>query len=208
MDFPNEHFYQGGLHVLPSHFDPQQKQIRELQYLLPVDACLLDQQLCSQRMLFFPTDSDPSSSTNKTNVHEALLICQMIRRYQAIYQSNKKELHPYSIGIITPYRAQIAQIRKSLEDEGLDPETLTIDTVERYQGGARDIIIISLCTNQLSQLASLVSESGEGVDRKLNVALTRAREQLIIMGNPDVLKNNKVYEELMRKYQVEDPSSH
>ena len=60
-----------------------------------------------------------------------------------------------------------------------------------------DIILISLCANQVSQLASLVSASGEGVDRKLNVALTRARKHLILVGNPKILNENSVYKDLI-----------
>ena len=107
-----------------------------------------------------------------------------------------------SIGIITPYRAQIAQIRQQLMIENIDVDNLTIDTVERYQGGARDIILISLCTNNLSQLDSLVSLSEEGVDRKLNVALTRARKHLVILGNRQLLMSNTIYGDLIKSIEV------
>jgi DNA replication ATP-dependent helicase Dna2 len=100
--------------------------------------------------------------------------------------------------VITPYRAQIAQIKSVLEEQGAPLEQLTIDTVERYQGGARDVIIISLCTNSLNQLAMLTSLSEEGVDRKLNVALTRARNHIVIIGNPDLLNRSDIYRALIR----------
>ncbi|MEL6720631.1 MAG: C-terminal helicase domain-containing protein, partial [Bacteroidota bacterium] len=116
------------------------------------------------------------------------------------YQKNDRQLTENSIGIITPYRAQIAQIRDTLKDANIDLNLLTIDTVERYQGGARDIILISLCTNSLSQLQSLVSLSDDGVDRKLNVALTRARTHLIVIGNEDLLQNDLTYRELMASF--------
>jgi DNA replication ATP-dependent helicase Dna2 len=108
------------------------------------------------------------------------------------------EIDDRAIGIITPYRAQIATIKS--EFETVCPHLLdkiTIDTVERYQGGARDIIILSLCTNRMSQLRSLVSLSKEGVDRKLNVAVTRAREQLIVIGNREILEGNETYQSLI-----------
>lgn len=202
MAFPNEKFYNQGLEILPASFDPNQRQTTPISYLSAEGSDALAQLLCQQRILFFPTESDPGSTTNKTNAKEAKLICQIIKSFQQIYQHNQKSFTARSIGIITPYRAQIAQIQKSLEDHQIGTALLTIDTVERYQGGARDIIIISLCTNQLSQLAALVSESGEGVDRKLNVALTRAREQLILVGNPEVLQNNRIYADLIERYQV------
>ena len=113
--------------------------------------------------------------------------------------TNKKQLN---IGVITPYRAQIAQIRSVLEEKGIDPTGITIDTVERYQGGARDIILISLCTNTIYQLEALSAHSDEGIDRKLNVALTRAREHVIILGNPILLQENDVYRALMDNVQA------
>ena len=72
-----------------------------------------------------------------------------------------------------------------------------IDTVERFQGGAKDVIIISFCMNQINQLNRMISLSSEGIDRKLNVALTRAKEQLILVGNEKILSVNPVYRELI-----------
>ena len=82
----------------------------------------------------------------------------------------------------------------------MTPELLTIDTVERYQGGARDIILISLCLNHPTQLFSLVSLSEDGVDRKLNVALTRARQHLVVIGNAEILAQNEIYKNLMESF--------
>ena len=118
--------------------------------------------------------------------------------FHKLYDSNGLKMAPHSIGIITPYRAQIAQIRAVLEERGAPLDLLTIDTVERYQGGARDVILISLCTNSLHQLSSLSSFSEEGVDRKLNVALTRAREHIVVIGNPELLRQSEIYRELLQ----------
>jgi DNA replication ATP-dependent helicase Dna2 len=109
---------------------------------------------------------------------------------------------PLSIGIITPYRAQIAQIQSTLKAKQLDVTKITVDTVERYQG-ARDIILISLCTNDVSQLSSLISLSEEGVDRKLNVALTRARKHLIVIGNVEILSQSEIYKWFIDEYRIE-----
>ncbi|MEM8908482.1 MAG: AAA domain-containing protein, partial [Bacteroidota bacterium] len=197
MDFPNRHFYQGFLKILPEELMASQLQIRPLQYALPPDANELEEQLCQQRMLFLPTRIDLDSDTFKTNQYEAQLVSQLIGSLQRIYDTNGLEWKANTLGVITPYRAQIAQIRQVLQQENRSIDGLTIDTVERYQGGARDVIVISLCVNQISQLASLVSTSDEGVDRKLNVALTRARQQLIILGHPGILRDNVIYQALM-----------
>ena len=104
------------------------------------------------------------------------------------------------MGVITPWRAQIAQIRASLAAAGLDPDEITVDTVERYQGGAREVILLSTCVNSEHQLASLVNLSGEKVDRKLNVALTRARQHVVVLGNAAILRKDERYRAFIELY--------
>ena len=97
-------------------------------------------------------------------------------------------------------RVQVAAaLRQALQD----PDELSIDTVERYQGGAREVIIISCCVHNETQLSSLVNLSEEGVDRKLNVALTRARKHLIMLGNADVLSKDERYRAFIERYRVD-----
>lgn len=190
MQFPGEHFYEGKLRVLPPSvpFAERQK--------MPLAVQTLDFQadwqrkVLESRIVFLRTPVDRESPSRKTNRHEAKLAAELVAFFQAFYaESGGKK----SIGVITPYRAQIAQIQDVMQRMSLDPSTLTIDTVERYQGGARDVILISLCTNTASQLDSLVSLSDEGVDRKLNVALTRAREHVVVLGNEELLSQNGTY---------------
>lgn len=80
-----------------------------------------------------------------------------------------------SIGVLSPYRAQVHLIRRLLEGDGLD-EFADVDTVERFQGNERDVI-----------LASLVKTDHPGEfladPRRINVALTRAKKKLIILGS-------------------------
>ena len=156
--------------------------------------------LRERRVLFINTDRDTSNNFNKTNAHEARLIGDLVHAFENIYAKNNKKMHPLSIGVITPYRAQIAQIQAELQSRNFDVSKITIDTVERYQGGARDVILLSLCTNEASQLSSLVSLSEEGVDRKLNVALTRARRQLVVVGNAEILRGSPIYKWFVETY--------
>ncbi len=197
MTFPNEQFYGGTLKVLPASLPLHQRQLKGLD-LPGLSGDDLAATLARNRLVFLATPADDSSPTRKTNRHEAALVERVVVTFQHLYQAAGRSFPAGSLGIITPYRAQIAQIRQTLESAGIDADALTIDTVERYQGGARDVIIISLCTNSLQQLASMVSLSEEGVDRKLNVALTRAREHLVLIGNPDLLKQNPVYAKLLQ----------
>ena len=107
-----------------------------------------------------------------------------------------------SIGVIVPYRNQIAVIRREAERFGMpELEAVSIDTVERYQGSQRDVIIYSFTVQsewQLEFLAgSCFDDGGHTIDRKLNVALTRARRQTIMTGNAATLGLNPVFKRLM-----------
>lgn len=203
MAFPNQHFYQNTLSILPEGISYSVQQQVSISFQPNGYNSLVLQWLCKRRVLFFPTRPDAGGLTRKTNVHEARMIGELVQHFQKLYESQGKKLHPQSIGVITPYRAQIAQIQQVLQENGHDLDLLTIDTVERYQGGARDVILISLCTNTASQLDALISLSDEGIDRKLNVALTRARHHLVILGNPDLLRGSRIYEQLIANYRVD-----
>jgi DNA replication ATP-dependent helicase Dna2 len=127
-------------------------------------------------------------------LQEAEMIGKIMACFEEIYRANGQILSPESVGVITPFRAQIAQIRATLSLYQKRYEACTIDTVERYQGGARDIILISVCLNNSFQLDSLISLSDdETVDRKLNVALTRARKHLVLVGNEALMRQDKRY---------------
>jgi DNA replication ATP-dependent helicase Dna2 len=98
------------------------------------------------------------------------------------------------IGIIAPFKAQIAYIQQLIPHSY--KQWITVDTVERFQGSERDIIIISLAIHNsasLSMIESLQEIDGKWIDRKLNVAITRAKKQCIIIGNPKALRKNSAY---------------
>lgn len=84
-----------------------------------------------------------------------------------------------------------------------DAPDICIDTVERFQGSQRDVIICSLTVNSDAQLGFLTAnsfeENGRVIDRKLNVTLTRARRQMILTGNPEILSGSDVYAGLMER---------
>jgi superfamily I DNA and/or RNA helicase len=112
-----------------------------------------------------------------------------------------------SIGVIVTYRHQIALIRREIAKLQLPPLLdISIDTVERYQGSQRDVIIYSLGVQDAEQLAFLTSncfeDAGHVVDRKLNVAITRARKQLLMTGREDVLQQNSIFRELIHRYSI------
>ena len=205
MAFPNEHFYEGTLRILPSDMPESERQTMPLQWPIPLlrgNDKGLETYITRERVLFIPVASSDERMMRKVNEGEAEKVVELICLFDTLYAQMGLPLTERTIGVITPYRAQIAYIRSRLALCERDYSHLTIDTVERYQGGARDIIIISLCANSLTQLDNLVSSGDDGVDRKLNVALTRARQQLILVGDPDILKHNSIYADFIERYGV------
>ncbi len=195
--FPNENFYHGELKLLPKACDLEGWQHAPLS-LTPLSDDPIDLMISKYRLFYISTEIDEANGNRKTNEDEAQKAALLCQKFLDTYEKNDQELKPNEIGIITPYRAQIAQIRKALNTLSPAFKDITIDTVERYQGGARKVIIISLCLNTISQLSGLVSLSDDGkVDRKLNVALTRARHHLVILGNEALLNQQEIYAKLI-----------
>lgn len=195
VEFPSQFFYENHLFILPEGMN--EKQIEPLHYTLPENPSDLETQITRSRKLFVPTAREFSLRNSKVNEHEARQVTALIKAFQRIYAASNIPFHKNSIGVITPYRAQIAQILHVMKEKNLDASQITVDTVERYQGGARDIILISLCTNTASQVQNMISLSSDGIDRKLNVALTRARKHIIVLGNETLLEEAGIYKDLM-----------
>ena len=161
----------------------------------------LDNMLKAHRMIFIP--SMPCKQLNiseKVNTDEARIIADLLRR---LYRQMSKNFDPQkSVGVIVPYRNQIAMIRKEIERLEIPAlEDISIDTVERYQGSQRDVILYSFTIQSRYQLDFLTAntfyEEGQPIDRKLNVAITRARKQLILTGNESTLRQNQLFAELI-----------
>ena len=161
----------------------------------------LDNTLKAHRMIFIP--SMPCKQLNiseKVNTDEARIIADLLRR---LYRQMSKDFDPQkSVGVIVPYRNQIAMIRKEIERLEIPAlESISIDTVERYQGSQRDVILYSFTIQSRYQLDFLTAntfyEEGQAIDRKLNVAITRARKQLILTGNESTLRQNQLFAELI-----------
>jgi DNA replication ATP-dependent helicase Dna2 len=154
------------------------------------------------RFSFIPTDPDHESDSLKVNRQEAYKTARVVGQITHLFKRMGVDFSRKTVGVITPYRAQIACILDELRkiDEGLT-EYVDVDTVERFQGGARDIIVLSTCINHPLQLNTLVSSSTNGIDRKLNVAITRAREHFILIGNEKILSGENAYKTLISQSQ-------
>ena len=195
--FPSSHFY--GDRLLPVPIAHQTA--TALDYDAPAED-RLDELLKERRVLFLPA----ANSSLPTAHSEPWLVADLLRR---IYRFCGDRFDASrTAGVIVPYRSQIAAIRTEMTGMGLDAlKDITIDTVERYQGSQRDVIIYSFAASRLYQLDFLTAstwqdEEGTTIDRKLNVALTRARKQMIMVGDPHILCHNELFRQLVQTYQV------
>ena len=151
------------------------------------------------RLAFYPSIPEKTGTYTKINHSEARIVADLVAR---IYEDCRIDFdEARTLGIITPYRSQIALIKKEIAALGIPAlNRIMVDTVERFQGSERDVIIYSCCINsyfQLKFVSNLTEEDGTLIDRKLNVALTRARKQMFVTGVPKYLKSNPLYESLL-----------
>ena len=192
-EFPNQAFYGGHLDVVPLEHQ-----------LLPYKAVETDngimKMLCSHRIAFVAAEQPRLSPSLKTNIIEAEMIAATV--YQIYLLTKDSFDKDMTVGVIVPYRNQIATVRNAIDRYGIDIlHDITIDTVERYQGSQRDYIIYGFTIHQMYQLNFLTDnvfeEDGMIIDRKLNVAMTRARLNLVMIGNPKLLSMNVTFSRLM-----------
>ena len=192
--FPNREFYQGKLQEVPC---PHQRTV------LPASGSGLngiDDMLTTRRIAFVAVAPPKQSISDKVNQNEAQAIAATLAR---IYELNRSQFSPlHTVGVIVPYRNQISEVRNCIGQYGIPAlRDVTIDTVERYQGSQRDYIVYGFTIQKPYQLSFLAShvfeEDGCLIDRKLNVAMTRAREHLVMLGNPQLLAENTTFQRLM-----------
>lgn len=196
-DFINARYYNQQLSVVPL---PHQTGITD--FVCNSQADQWTQFIAHCRMGFIPVLKTGTNDNNKVNRDEAQKAAEIVTTLYRLYRENDMEWKAgQNIGIIVPFRGQIAMTRKMLSQTDVpDFNNITIDTVERYQGSQRDIIIY--CTTisqkyQVEMLSAPVETDGIRMDRKLNVALTRARKQFFLIGNPNLLRCADDYKELL-----------
>ncbi|MGI6816696.1 DEAD/DEAH box helicase [Bacteroides sp. KG123] len=158
--------------------------------------------LLTRRVAFLPSEAEPPVQSAKANRSEARIVARLAEAVYRQYAGSSGFDASVTLGVIAPYRSQIALIKKELAAMGVPAlNGILVDTVERFQGSERDVIIYSFCVNracQLKFLANMTEENGVQIDRKLNVALTRARKQMFMTGVVPLLKLNPVYAELLK----------
>ena len=118
------------------------------------------------------------------NHAEAEVVCEIIE------QVVRTRVSTASIGVMAAFRAQVVLIRKMLRMKNLG--SVNVGMPEDYQSMERDVIILSLTRSNKDLMTADVT-SGEGLihqHKRMNVALTRAEHLLVVVGNPNIMKED------------------
>jgi ATP-dependent RNA/DNA helicase IGHMBP2 len=183
MGFSNQLFYQGRLqadssvagHTLPPA-EAEPWLARPLEFI-DTAGCSHDEEL------------NPESRSLR-NPGEA----QLLKTHLAAVLEHLPEAQRFSLGIIAPYREQVNLLSEQLAGSSLCKAfaSCSIDTVDGFQGQERDLLYISLVrSNQSGEIGFLADT------RRMNVALTRARKKLVVLGDSATLAHHPFYREFI-----------
>jgi ATP-dependent RNA/DNA helicase IGHMBP2 len=146
------------------------------------------------------TEQQDPETLSRFNMEEAGLLIQQAEKLVAEVGAEEWLEQRITMGIIAPYRAQVNHLLKLAEASALlEPlrKLITINTVDAFQGQERDVIAISFVrSNEKAEVGFL------GDIRRTNVAMTRARKKLIMIGDSATLGSHPFYVELLEYVQV------
>ena len=127
-------------------------------------------------------EETPQESDSKLNEGEAELVAAEVRKLLAL-------LPPRDIAVISPYDAQVQKLRQLLHEV----EELEIDTVDGFQGREKEAVVVSLVRSNPAGELGFVADI-----RRINVALTRARKKLIVVGDSATIARHPFHEGLVK----------
>jgi Superfamily I DNA and RNA helicases and helicase subunits len=188
MRFSSEWFYGGKVETAPQVRD---RSILDLDYAFTwVDTSELDSD--EDEPLF--KEQFVGESYGRVNKGEAILTLTTLQDYLGKIGKQRILDERIDVGVISPYRAQVQYLKQLIRrHEFFKPfrHLITVNTVDGFQGQERDIILISMVrSNDDGQIGFLRDL------RRMNVAITRARMKLIILGNVATLTRHPFYKKL------------
>ena len=133
-------------------------------------------------------ESKHPETKSSYNLEEANLIFKHLEEYTNEILSSGYDI-PQSIGIISPYKAQVELIKKLLEESDLEfKQKITVNTIDGFQGQERDMVYISMVrSNETGEIGFLSDE------RRMNVALTRAKRKLVVIGDSGTIASRSKF---------------
>ena len=146
----------------------------------------------------FNEKQDPET-LSRNNEEEGDLLLKILEN---LIEQFGKENWNASIGIITPYRAQVEYLTKMVDQSVLLSELsqfITINTVDAFQGQERDVIAISFVRSNPEGEVGFLADI-----RRTNVAMTRAKKKLIMVGDSATLGSHPFYTKLLEFVQEKE----
>ncbi len=180
VSFPSRWFYGGRLQAAP--------EVAE-RLVSPLDSPLM--WLDTSALGYEERESRNKSLSNS---EEARLVIHTLRDYVEMVSPQRIESERIDFGIITPYRGQARLIRRLLKMQHYFRHLrrhIRVSTVDGFQGQERDVVVISLVRDNADGNIGFLRDL-----RRMNVAMTRARMKLIIVGNAETLSRHKFYRAL------------
>jgi predicted DNA helicase len=181
MSFPSQRFYGGRLKAAPEVAD---RTVLPLEYpLVWIDTTKLGLE-----------EEQNELTQSRLNTTEARLLLQALNDYVAKVGMDRLLAERTDFGIISPYKSQVLLLRRLVRESAeLRPlrSAIAVNTVDGFQGQERDVIFISMVRgNDEGRIGFL------GDLRRMNVAITRARMKLVILGDSTTLSHTTFYKEL------------
>ncbi|MFC4245567.1 AAA domain-containing protein [Natribaculum luteum] len=121
----------------------------------------------------------PGDGSQYTDAEEAETVAGLIETYEAA------GLDRSEIGVIAPFRAQVSEIGRHV------PDDVAVDTVDRFQGSSEEVIVVSFVAS--GDLEGPIFEDY----RRINVALTRPKRALVLVGDASALEGDSVYRRML-----------
>ena len=182
MRFSSDWFYSGRLEAAP---DVARRTVLELDSpLVWVDTSLLG----------FEEQINPLSQS-RLNTSEGLLLVKTLREYVRQLGMERMLSERIDFGIISPYKSQVQLLRKLIRQSSfLKPlqKQISVNTVDGFQGQERDVVLISMVRGNDDGRIGFLNDL-----RRMNVAITRARMKLIVLGDTSTLAHHPFYKQLI-----------
>ncbi len=187
MRFPSEYFYQG---KLVAHESVRNKLLNPS--ALPME--FIDTAGCG-----YNERQDPET-LSRMNEEEAELLLLLVEKLVNDIGADVWTGQTLSLGIITPYRAQVELLQKLVDGSSILKDVhpfITVNTVDAFQGQERDVIAISFVRSNETAEVGFLSDI-----RRTNVAMTRAKKKLIMVGDSATLGSHPFYLQLVEFVQA------
>lgn len=130
------------------------------------------------------------------NPEEAALLLQLLLKYYENWELQKVGKQPPTSGVIAPYKDQIYALNDAMaNNSGLQrfKGSIVINTIDSFQGQEKDIIYISMTRSNSDGTIGFLKDY-----RRMNVAMTRARKKLVVIGDSATLSRNTFYDQFIK----------